>query len=71
MNEGTRLGFKATQDLLSVYGMTLRRTVDGEYRVNFYSGTETTAYYTDDLDDAFTTAIDMFNRRSGRNQYEA
>lgn len=31
----------------------------GEYRVNFYNGTEATAYYTDDLDDALTTGLAM------------
>ena len=32
------------------------RKVDGEYRVNFRGGSEDTAYYTDDIQDAADTA---------------
>jgi hypothetical protein len=53
---------EAKDKLRVVYRMTLRRR-DGEFRVNFVGGSEETAYYTTDLDDAFTTAIDMRMRR--------
>lgn len=41
--------------LVRVYGCTLREKV-GEYRVNLLGGSEDTAYYTNDLDDAVETA---------------
>jgi hypothetical protein len=55
--------FKEAKDKLRVvYRMTLKRTRHREFRVNFIGGKEATAYYTSDLDDAFTTAIDMRQR---------
>jgi len=33
-------------------GLTLRQLRSGNYRVNFRDGNETTAYYTDKLEDA-------------------
>lgn len=51
--------------LRTVYRMTLRKT-DGEYRVNFCNGAEATAYYTNDLEDAFATATDMRARDNAR-----
>jgi hypothetical protein len=51
--------FQEYKDKLRVvHRMTLKK-VDGEYRVNFAGGDEATAYYTNDLEDAFSTAIDM------------
>jgi hypothetical protein len=38
-------------------GLTLRKLRSGEFRVNFRDGNETTAYYTDSLEDAFDTAV--------------
>ncbi len=43
--------------------MVLRHNEFGEYRVNFQRGPESTAYYTNDLDDAVTTGKDMMRRR--------
>ena len=40
-------------------GLTLRKVRSGDYRVNFRDGNETTAYYTDDLEDAVNTAVEM------------
>src|SRR5262245_47264429 len=40
-------------------GFTLRKLRSGDYRVNFGDGNETTAYYTDSLEDAVNTAVDM------------
>ena len=41
-------------------GVTLRKK-DGEFRVNLAGGSESTAYYTDDLEDAFQTGVYMSN----------
>jgi hypothetical protein len=43
-------------------GLTLRQ-VRGDYRVNFRDGNETTAYYTNDLEDAVNTAVEMARKR--------
>ena len=40
-------------------GFTLRKLRSGDYRVNFRDGNETTAYYTDDLEDAVNAAVEM------------
>ena len=45
-------------------GLTLRKVRSGDYRVNFRDGNETTAYYTDNLEDAVNTAVDMVRTRS-------
>jgi hypothetical protein len=44
-------------------GLTLRKVRSGDYRVNFRDGNETTAYYTDNLEDAVNTAVEMARRR--------
>jgi hypothetical protein len=36
----------------------------GDYRVNFRDGNENTAYYTDNLEDAVNTAIEMARKRA-------
>jgi hypothetical protein len=43
-------------------GLTLR-VRSGAYRVNFRDGNETTAYYTDNLEDAAKTAVEMARTR--------
>ena len=45
-------------------GLTLREVCSGDYRVNFRDGTEVTAYYTDNLEDAVNTAVEMARRRA-------
>jgi hypothetical protein len=47
-------------------GLTLRKVRSGDYRVNFRDGNETTAYYTDNLEDAVNTAVEMARIRAGR-----
>ena len=47
-------------------GLTLRKVRSGEYRVNFRDGNEATAYYTDNLEDAVRTAIEMGRKRALR-----
>jgi hypothetical protein len=44
-------------------GLTLRQVRSGDYRVNFRDGNETTAYYTDNLEDVVTTAVEMARTR--------
>ena len=44
-------------------GLTLRKVRSGDYRVNFRDGDETTVHYTDNLEDAVKTAIEMARRR--------
>jgi hypothetical protein len=39
--------------------LTLRQVRSGDYRVNFRDGNETTAYYTNNLEDAVHTAVEM------------
>ena len=45
-------------------GLTLRLLRSGKYRVNFRDGSETTAYHTDDLEDAVNTAVEMAHKRA-------
>jgi hypothetical protein len=45
-------------------GLTLRKLRSGDYRVNFRDGNETTAYYTDNLEDAVRTAVAMARKRA-------
>lgn len=37
-------------------GLSIRRTEHGEWRINLRGGTEDTAYYTDNAEDALNTA---------------
>jgi hypothetical protein len=45
-------------------GLTLRKVRSGDYRVNFRDGNEMTAYYTDNLEDAVNTAVEMIRKRT-------
>jgi hypothetical protein len=45
-------------------GLTLRKVRSGDYRVNFRDGNENTAYYTDSLEDAVNTAVEMARKRA-------
>jgi type III restriction enzyme len=40
-------------------GLTLRQVRSGDYRVKFRHGNEMTPYYTDDLEDAVSAAVEM------------
>jgi hypothetical protein len=46
-------------------GLTLRKVRSGDYRVNFRDGNQMTAYYTDSLEDAVNTAVEMARKRGG------
>jgi hypothetical protein len=45
-------------------GLTLRKVRSGDYRVNFRDANETTPYYTDSLEDAVKTAVEMTRKRA-------
>jgi hypothetical protein len=45
-------------------GLTLREPLSGDFRVNFRDGNETTAYYTDNLEDAVNTVVEMARTRN-------
>jgi hypothetical protein len=45
-------------------GLTLRKVGSGDFRVNFRDGNETTAYYTDCLEDAVNAAVEMASKRA-------
>jgi hypothetical protein len=65
----SRSGFHAAtlQQAKSIarhFGLTLRKQCSGTYRVNFRDGNETTAYYTDSLEDAVNTAVEMARTRA-------
>ena len=49
-------------------GLTLREVCSGDYRVNFRDGDESTAYYTDNLEDAVKTAVEMARNANDRNK---
>lgn len=40
--------------------MRVTKTSEGEFRVNYRQGRESTAYYTDNAQDAINTAIRMY-----------
>jgi hypothetical protein len=44
-------------------GLTLRKVRSGDYRVNFRNGNENTAYYTNSLENAVNTAVEMARKR--------
>ena len=52
-------------------GLTLRKVRSGDYRVNFRDGDETTAHYTDNLEDAINTAVEMVRKRELRAPHRA
>jgi hypothetical protein len=52
-----------TKSIARHLGLTLRKVRSGDYRVSFPDGSET-AYYTDDLEDAVNTAVEMARRRA-------
>ena len=51
---------QTAKNALRAYGITLRSiTETKEFRVNYSGGSERTAYYTNDIDDAVNTGIAM------------
>jgi hypothetical protein len=45
------------------HGLTLRQVRSGNYRVNSLDGNKMTAHYTDNLEDAVNTAVEMTRKR--------
>ena len=45
-------------------GLALRTVRSGDYRVNFRDGNEMTAYYTNSLENAVNTAVEMARKRT-------
>ena len=65
-NDGTIYEAMTLQEAKSIarhLGLTLRKVRSGDYRVNFRDGNETTPYYTDSLEDAVNTAVEMARKR--------
>lgn len=50
---------KEARQRLRDFGMVLRKTDGGDFRVNFRNGAESSAYYTDNLKDAVDTGQNM------------
>lgn len=50
---------KQTLSYIRALGLSVRKTPEGEYRINTRCAGEGTAYYTDDRDDAIDTARQM------------
>jgi hypothetical protein len=55
--------FQEAKSIARHLGLILRTVSSGDYRVNFRDGNETTAYYTDDLEDAVSAAVEMARNR--------
>jgi hypothetical protein len=60
---GQRHDAPGSQIVARHLGLTLRTVRSGNYRVNFRDGNETTAYYTDSLEDAVNIAVEMARMR--------
>jgi hypothetical protein len=59
MKEGSIMSQKQAFLIIRSYGLTVNKKW-GEYRVNYKNGTEDSAFYTDDLEDAVNTAKLMY-----------
>ena len=55
--------FQKAKSIARHVGLTLRQLRSGNYRVNFRDGNESTAYYTDNLEDAVNAAVAMARKR--------
>jgi hypothetical protein len=62
-NAGPAMTLQEAKSIARHLGLTLRQVRSGDYRVNFRDGNETTAYYTNDLEDAVNTAVEMARKR--------
>jgi hypothetical protein len=56
--------FQEAKSIARHLGLTLRKLRSGDYRVNFRDGNETTAYYTDNLEEAVNTGAEMIRKRA-------
>jgi hypothetical protein len=63
---------KTVKNALRAYGITLKPITEAEeFRVNYSGGTESTAYNTNDLGDAYRTGVEMANWRLRNVSYDA
>jgi len=60
---------KQAKAQLASIGVTVNKTVHGEYRVSVVGGTEASAYYATDLDEAVATGIAMAKRNPTYKKY--
>lgn len=60
-----KLTIAAAKKQINEMGFSFRKTDSGDFRVNIYNGTEDTAYYTNDLQDAIDTAKHMATMNVG------
>ena len=60
---GVFMTLRKAKSIARHLGLTLRQLRSGNYRVNFRDGNETTAY-TDNLEDAANTAVEMARKRA-------
>jgi hypothetical protein len=58
------LTYGSAKSIARHLGLTLRQLRSGNCRVNFRDGNETTTYYTDNLEDAVNTAVEMVRKRA-------
>src|SRR5215467_439867 len=58
----TTMTLQKAKSIARHLGLTLHQVRSGDYRVNFRDGNEMTAYYTDNLEDAVNTAVEMARR---------
>jgi hypothetical protein len=56
--------FQEAKSIARHLGLTLRKLRSGDYRVNFRDGNETTAYYTDNFEEAVNTGAEMIRKRA-------
>lgn len=57
------MNLKDVKKQLSAIGVTIKTIEGTEYRINFKGGSEASAYYTDDLEDALITGKVMAERQ--------
>src|SRR5262245_37909417 len=60
---GPAMTLQEAKSIARHLGLTLRHVRSGDYRVNFRDGNDTTAYYTNDLEDAVNAAVEMARKR--------
>jgi hypothetical protein len=62
-NFTTTMTLQEAKSIARHLGLTLRQVRSGAYRVNFRDGDETTAYYTDNLEEAVNTVLEKARKR--------
>jgi hypothetical protein len=62
--DGQVMTLREAKSIARHLGLTLRKMRSDDYRVNFRDGNETTACYTDNLEDAVNTAVEMAPKRA-------